>query len=119
MKVLHKTRDPNFYTVVGLDGPRDLTASLVNTFSVSLPVQPGDVLGAFAPSGAVSTIVTVADSVHDDDVERVARVQHFQLCQQPSQTLVAARPRSAAFQAEAVTFAHDVEVAFLTPAGTR
>lgn len=58
MKVFRKTRDPNFFKVVGLDGPRDLTASLVNTFSVSIPVQPGDVLGAFAPSGAVTTIVT-------------------------------------------------------------
>jgi hypothetical protein len=58
MKVFRKTHDPDFYKVVGLDGPRDLTANLVNTFSVSIPVQPGDVLGAFAPSGAVTTIVT-------------------------------------------------------------
>jgi hypothetical protein len=57
MKVFRKTLDPDFYKVVGLDGPRDLTASLVNTFPVSIPVQPGDVLGAYAPSGAVTTIV--------------------------------------------------------------
>jgi hypothetical protein len=56
MKVFRKTHDPDFYTVVGLDGPHDVTANLVNTFPASIPVQPGDILGNFAPSGAVATV---------------------------------------------------------------
>ncbi len=56
MKVYRKTREPNFYTVVGLDGPHPLTASLVNTFGVAIPVQPGDIVGIDGTGGAVSTL---------------------------------------------------------------
>jgi hypothetical protein len=58
MKVYRKTRDPNFYTVVGLDGPRPLATSLVSTFGVAIPVQPGDIIGIVGTSGAVSTITS-------------------------------------------------------------
>ena len=56
MKVYRKTREPNFFTVVGLDGPHPLTASLVNTFRVAIPVQPGDIVGIDGTAGAVSTL---------------------------------------------------------------
>ncbi len=45
MKVFRKVADPLTYTVVGHDGPRPLTPSIVNTFRTSLPVKSGDVLG--------------------------------------------------------------------------
>jgi len=37
------------YMVVGHDGPRLLTPSALNTFPVSIPVKPGDVLGLHTP----------------------------------------------------------------------
>jgi hypothetical protein len=49
------------YTVVGQDGPRMLTSGALNTFTASIPVKPGDILGitpitnnvscAFGPPG--------------------------------------------------------------------
>ena len=45
MKVFRQVADPLTYTVVGHDGPRPLTPSIVNTFQTSLPVKAGDVLG--------------------------------------------------------------------------
>jgi hypothetical protein len=47
---------------------------------------------------------------HHDGVERIARMHKVQLCEQPRQTLVAARPRPAAFETKAVAFADDVHV---------
>jgi hypothetical protein len=43
MKVLRNV-SPSFYKVIGLDGPRLLTANLLNIFPVSIPVQTGDIL---------------------------------------------------------------------------
>jgi hypothetical protein len=45
VKVFRKVADPIFYKVVVHDGPRNLASGLLNTFSTSLPVQAGDVLG--------------------------------------------------------------------------
>jgi hypothetical protein len=44
-KVFRKTADPATYTVVGSDGPRNLTPSTLNTFPAKIPVQVGDVIG--------------------------------------------------------------------------
>src|SRR5262245_12910841 len=44
-KVFRKTADPATYTVVGHDGPRDLTAGALNPFQANIQVQPGDVIG--------------------------------------------------------------------------
>jgi hypothetical protein len=52
MKVFRKVADPLTYTVVGHDGPRPLTPSIVNTFQTSLPVKAGDVLGNNSKSPA-------------------------------------------------------------------
>ena len=52
MKVFRKVADPLTYTVVGHDGPRPLTPSIVNTFQTSLPVRAGDVLGNNSKSPA-------------------------------------------------------------------
>jgi Ca2+-binding RTX toxin-like protein len=41
------------YTVVGHDGPRDLTGGALNTFQTSIPVQPGDVLGINSQNAAM------------------------------------------------------------------
>ena len=38
------------YTVVGVDGPRAIAPSVVNTFPVSIPVQAGDLIGLHVPS---------------------------------------------------------------------
>ena len=40
------------YTVVGHDGPRNLTGGALNTFQTSIPVQPGDVLGINSQNAA-------------------------------------------------------------------
>jgi hypothetical protein len=45
MKIFREVGDPNVYQVVGHDGPRRLAARTVNTFSASIPVRAGDVLG--------------------------------------------------------------------------
>lgn len=45
MEIFRKTRDPNFFTLIGHDGPHPLTSGLVNTFQTSVPVQAGDLLG--------------------------------------------------------------------------
>jgi Ca2+-binding RTX toxin-like protein len=45
MKVFRKIAEPGTYMVVGHDGPRPLAAGALNTFPVSIPVKPGDVLG--------------------------------------------------------------------------
>jgi hypothetical protein len=52
MKVFRKVADPLTYTVVGHDGPRPLTPSVVNTFQTSIPVKAGDVLGNNSKSPA-------------------------------------------------------------------
>ena len=52
MKVFRKVTDPLTYTVIGHDGPRPLTPSIVNTFQTSLPVKAGDVLGNNSKSPA-------------------------------------------------------------------
>lgn len=44
---------PGAFQVVGLDGPRALNAGL-NTFAVNIPVQAGDILGIFLPTGVHS-----------------------------------------------------------------
>jgi hypothetical protein len=41
---------PGLYLVVAHDGPRPLAPSALNTFAVSIPVQPGDVLGLHIPT---------------------------------------------------------------------
>jgi hypothetical protein len=58
MKVFRKVAEPNFYKVVGLDGPRDLDGGLLNTFPVSIDVQPGDVIGLGPVSGPVAPLFT-------------------------------------------------------------
>jgi hypothetical protein len=52
MKVFRKFADPLTYAVVGHDGPRPLTPSIVNTFQTRLPVKAGDVLGNNSKSPA-------------------------------------------------------------------
>src|SRR5262245_28998192 len=52
MKVLRKVADPNFYKVVGLDGPRPLSPTVLNSFSVNIPVQAGDILDLNATSAS-------------------------------------------------------------------
>jgi hypothetical protein len=55
MKVYRKVSDPMTYKVVGHDGPHPLIPSKLNTFAVSIAVQPGDVLGLnSANAGSVS-----------------------------------------------------------------
>jgi hypothetical protein len=41
------------YTVVGQDGPRNLASSVLNTFTASIPVKSGDILGITPTSGGV------------------------------------------------------------------
>ena len=53
------------YQVIGLDGPHNLSAGLVNTFPVSIPVQAGDVIGCTGIGGVGATCLfpaTPADS---------------------------------------------------------
>jgi hypothetical protein len=45
MKVFRKVGEPSTYEVVGVDGPRALVPATLNTFQVSIPVRPGDVIG--------------------------------------------------------------------------
>jgi hypothetical protein len=48
-KVWRKVGDPATYQVVGVDGPRTLTPSALNTFPVNIAVQPGDLIGLHKP----------------------------------------------------------------------
>jgi hypothetical protein len=48
-KVWRKVGDPATYQVVGVDGPRTLTPSALNTFPVNIAVQPGDLIGFHKP----------------------------------------------------------------------
>ncbi len=45
MKIFRKVSEPAGYTVVAKDGPRALTAGVINTFQTSVQVKAGDVLG--------------------------------------------------------------------------
>jgi hypothetical protein len=45
MKVFRKVGDPTRYQVVGHDGPHLLQSGMVNSFPVTIRVNPGDVLG--------------------------------------------------------------------------
>jgi hypothetical protein len=45
MKVFRRIGDPAKYQVVGHDGPHVLNPGMVNSFPVTIPVHPGDVLG--------------------------------------------------------------------------
>jgi hypothetical protein len=44
-KVFRKVAEPAFYKAVGHDGPRNLAGGLLNTFTTSIPVQAGDIIG--------------------------------------------------------------------------
>ncbi len=48
-KVWRKVGDPATYQVVGVDGPRTLAPSALNTFPVNIAVQPGDLIGFHKP----------------------------------------------------------------------
>lgn len=45
MKIFRKVAEPATYKVVGHDGPRNLTPSVLNTFPINIAVQPGDLVG--------------------------------------------------------------------------
>jgi Ca2+-binding RTX toxin-like protein len=45
MKIFRKVANPATYMVVGPDGPRGLSRGQLNTFTASIAVNPGDVLG--------------------------------------------------------------------------
>jgi hypothetical protein len=49
-KVFRPTGAHGGYTVVGHDGPRNLTVDSTNTFPVNIPVKPGDLLGLHNPT---------------------------------------------------------------------
>jgi hypothetical protein len=63
-KVFRKVGEPSTYVQVAHDGPRSLTPGVVNTFPVSLPVRPGDLIGinnenaAVVPNACVFTNTT-------------------------------------------------------------
>jgi hypothetical protein len=52
-KVFRKIAEPSTYVQVAHDGPRSLTPGVVNVFSVSLPVQAGDLIGINTENAAV------------------------------------------------------------------
>jgi hypothetical protein len=56
MKVFRKVADPEFFLVVGHDGPRPLDAGLLNTFPASIPVKPGDFLGLHTDSAGTGCL---------------------------------------------------------------
>ena len=58
LKVLRKVADPNLWQVIGLDGPRPLTGGLLNAFTVSIPVQAGDILDLDAANGTTACLFT-------------------------------------------------------------
>src|SRR5262245_58124628 len=68
-KVLRKAADPNFWRVIGIDGPRPLNGSQLNQFQVSIPVQAGDILGLDAAT--VFTNCTYAGGAGDVFLNRV------------------------------------------------
>jgi hypothetical protein len=64
MKVYRQVIGPT-HRVVGLDGPRQLTPSTVNTFPSNVPVEPGDLLGFHTPvSPGTACIFTGTGDTH-------------------------------------------------------
>lgn len=58
MKVFRKVAEPNFYRVIGHDGPRPLAGGLLNTFPASIPVQAGDLVGLLNASSGTAPLFT-------------------------------------------------------------
>src|SRR5262249_31100753 len=57
---------PGAYMIVGHDGPRELADGTVNSFPISISVQPGDQIGLYWDAGPFSTACEfVADSADD------------------------------------------------------
>lgn len=54
MKIFRRVSEPDTYSVVAHDGPRDLTPSTLNTFSTSISVRAGDLLGLNSFTAATS-----------------------------------------------------------------
>jgi hypothetical protein len=54
MKIFRKVSEPDTYSVVAHDGPRDLTQNTLNTFSTSISVRAGDLLGMNSFTAATS-----------------------------------------------------------------
>jgi hypothetical protein len=52
---VYRPVSPGSYLVVAHDGPKPLAPSVLNTFPVSIPVLPGDVVGISLPPGAVGS----------------------------------------------------------------
>ena len=57
LKVFRKIADPNIFRVVGHDGPQALSAGILNTFPVDIPVQRGDVVGLGVPGSSDTSCV--------------------------------------------------------------
>lgn len=54
LKIFRRIGDPATYQLVGRDGPNPIDPNITRTFSSSVPVNAGDVLGLTGESGAVS-----------------------------------------------------------------
>ena len=61
LKVFRKSADPATYRIVAHD-TRAITPGLVNTFSVDLPVQPGDVIGSTTSPGTSGCAFAAPDA---------------------------------------------------------
>jgi hypothetical protein len=48
-----RSAGPNEFVIVGEDGPRTITAGVLNTFPVQIPAQAGDLIGDYRVSGGL------------------------------------------------------------------
>jgi Ca2+-binding RTX toxin-like protein len=65
MKVFRKVADPATYMAVAHDGPRALTAGVLNTFAgISLAVRAGDVLGLYTVTDSGCAIGAPGDTFY-------------------------------------------------------
>jgi len=62
LKVMRRTADPAQFAVVGESGLETLSPASVNTFSTSLPVQAGDLIGVRTEGGAACAFPTTSPS---------------------------------------------------------
>jgi IPT/TIG domain len=61
------------YEVVAVDGPRELTASTMNTFAISIPVETGDVIGVNDEGGGEHPSACYFETGEAEDEVYVAR----------------------------------------------
>jgi hypothetical protein len=72
-KVARATGMPNEFFIVGESGEKAMTANQLNTFTeISIPVQPGDVIGLYTPTGGDWCVLDMAYDIRQKSGDTAA-----------------------------------------------